>query len=646
MTPRTDHHGKGWTVKEQLEQLIQNLTEGDADDKQSAAHALIALDRAAVGLLWPLLNDEQPAVRLSAIDILCEIGPPAAPALPQLERLLNDADTDVVRQARTAIFSIDPQYLTARSRKRHGRLATIVAVMVLLVIAAVVFNLPARINNLVGGDAYFDGQHVDVWTEQLDRTHEQSLIAAARLEAGGGDALPVLTAIAGDKSANLDARRKAIELIGKQKTKEATKVLMALLNDPDWSLSRSKDRTIRIQIIEALDACGETAMPAVSVLRKALAAPMSAYGLERYKTVSTLSDLVEYRRALASALLSIDDNKSMPAISSRFVGHDIYAPPKRWYTLSYTKDSQRLTTLRGDGSLRGATIVSWSLNNRHDSDYFQPFDGVGACAIHPDGIRAAVADVVGNITLYRVGNRERLSVMGAMPNQGKVMRLSANLRPMAYNSDGNTLAIIRGNVLKVYDVRQSPYGHDDIDTPPTGRPLSVLFSNDGRTLAVLDTSRFAGSTQNPRGTWWVYGLNADADQRTWQLRQRLADSGPFDEISVLSQDGKLMAVNAGSAEMQVHIRDTQTGKLVTTCQSKSTLSGATSLQFIERDKLAAGHRSGEITIWNARSGERLSDLDWHLTEVQALAVSPNGNELASADKHGWVRLWDLESNED
>jgi hypothetical protein len=53
-----------------------------------------------------------------------------------------------------------------------------------------------------------------------------------------------------------------------------------------------------------------------------------------------------------------------------------------------------------------------------------------------------------------------------------------------------------------------------------------------------------------------------------------------------------------------------------------------------------GHGPGELTFWDAASGEQLAAPDWPLADtVQSLALSPDGRTLITA-RNGWVELWD------
>ncbi len=59
----------------------------------------------------------------------------------------------------------------------------------------------------------------------------------------------------------------------------------------------------------------------------------------------------------------------------------------------------------------------------------------------------------------------------------------------------------------------------------------------------------------------------------------------------------------------------------------------------------------QVKVWNAQSGEALSTLSGHASQtpegyasaLYAVAVSPNGRHIASGDRAGEVRVWDVEA---
>jgi WD40 repeat protein len=60
----------------------------------------------------------------------------------------------------------------------------------------------------------------------------------------------------------------------------------------------------------------------------------------------------------------------------------------------------------------------------------------------------------------------------------------------------------------------------------------------------------------------------------------------------------------------------------------------------------AGNRYGTVRIWDL-DGEEIGTLKGHMSDVWAIAFSPNGKTLAAADtdwkKPGTIKLWNTET---
>lgn len=98
-------------IKTASERRIVPLTEWTVDE--TAADALGRIGAAAVPALIDCLQDERPALRRRAAQVLARIGPDALDAVPALTLLLRDKDPDVQREAARALGQIGPAASTA-----------------------------------------------------------------------------------------------------------------------------------------------------------------------------------------------------------------------------------------------------------------------------------------------------------------------------------------------------------------------------------------------------------------------------------------------------------------------------------------------------------------------------------------------------
>ena len=57
--------------------------------------------------------------------------------------------------------------------------------------------------------------------------------------------------------------------------------------------------------------------------------------------------------------------------------------------------------------------------------------------------------------------------------------------------------------------------------------------------------------------------------------------------------------------------------------------------------IAVGNDSGEVLIWNLRTGELVEKLMGHDARVLSLAFAPDGKGLISGGEDGTVKFWDM-----
>ena len=160
-------------------------------------------------------------------------------------------------------------------------------------------------------------------------------------------------------------------------------------------------------------------------------------------------------------------------------------------------------------------------------------------------------------------------------------------------------------------------GHDDA-------VLSARFSRDGQKIVTASRDRTA--------SLW----NAETGQplRRFQEGHEFLVSG-----AVFYPDGQHLATGAG--DNSVRVWDLTAG----TQTAMMTPTGRIGTLAVSPDGkwLATGSIGSAIKLWNAATGEALGSLTGHDAEVSALRFSPRGDQLASGDSQGHVRLWKLEN---
>ncbi|HEX3599616.1 MAG TPA: protein kinase, partial [Lacipirellulaceae bacterium] len=161
-------------------------------------------------------------------------------------------------------------------------------------------------------------------------------------------------------------------------------------------------------------------------------------------------------------------------------------------------------------------------------------------------------------------------------------------------------------------------GHEDA-------VLSARFSRDGKQIVTASRDRTAS----------LWNAETGKPVKRFQEGHDFLVSGV-----VIYPDGKHLATGAG--DNTVRIWDLTAG----TQTAVMTPTGRIGTLAVSPDTkwLATGSPGSEIKLWNATTGETRGSLTGHSAEISALRFSPKGDQLASGDSRGHVRLWQLEKD--
>jgi class 3 adenylate cyclase/GTPase SAR1 family protein len=231
---------------------------------------------------------------------------------------------------------------------------------------------------------------------------------------------------------------------------------------------------------------------------------------------------------------------------------------------------------------------------------------------------------------------------------------------LAWSPDGLRLAASTGETVQVLDVEtgtqlsvlKNKGAIGKISFDPTGRmivaagpdPMVTVWDTESGTL--LDT--LEGHSKHVRDVSWspdgklFASASTDATIRIWdatsrKLSQVITTNSP--KHVMLAVDWASDSRRVASASYDAWIFDALTGNLIHRLQSGDGLYDAAWSPDPKSAWVAAASSEKTIQIWDSRTGRKVASLEGHTRSVRSVAVSNNGQVLASASDDGNIRLW-------
>ena len=324
--------------------------------------------------------------------------------------------------------------------------------------------------------------------------------------------------------------------------------------------------------------------------------------------------------------------------------------------LSFSPDGKTIVSVTGDGGV----CISDRITGEPQKTFAVPItDNVFSVAFSPDGKIVAIGSRDGNIYLSDLNTGElKFTLTGH----------SEDVERVTFSPDGKTLASSSyiDETVRLWDARTGE--HRRTLTGHTGDIEGLAFSPDGKTLvssgsgdgairfwdvhtgdqkhAVTGHADYVYSVAfNPNGKFFASGY-ADGSIRFWDAEtgrhlKTFKVSNYDASCLVFSLDGKTLACTGG---IDIRLQDAHTG------EEKMRLTGHTlgmhSMALSpDGDILASGSEDMTIRLWDMHTGEHKKTLNGHTHRVYSVAFSPDGKTLASGSEDNTVRLWDVDTGE-
>ncbi len=288
----------------------------------------------------------------------------------------------------------------------------------------------------------------------------------------------------------------------------------------------------------------------------------------------------------------------------------------RVQSVAFSPDGQFVATTSDDGTAR-----LWETRTGKHLNCFEGHAAkIRAVAYAPDGKCIGTAGDDGTVRLWQTATGKQTFVFRG--HKGKVHQLT-------YCQAGSILASAGADgMIRLWE-------------PATGKEVRRISSEDGVSAFVASPSGpelVVGHLEtililDSRDGEEVLRISAEADS--------LLLSDKFSSAVAYSPDGRMLAV--ANVQHSIGVYEAASGQLVRKLQlTRPGPEKACSVAFAGGGKLlAAGTPEGTLIVWDLATGRRLGEMRGDCGKVLALACSPDGTLLASANSDTTALIWNV-----
>lgn len=255
---------------------------------------------------------------------------------------------------------------------------------------------------------------------------------------------------------------------------------------------------------------------------------------------------------------------------------------------------------------------------------------VTAVAISPNGEIIASGSGVNDQTI-KIWNLKTGQLLRALPGH------SSGIIFVAFYPDGQTLVSVSSdNTIKIWNTSSGRLISGYIDSEESSYFWSVAISSDGKILANGNYGGKIKLLNLHTGEIFREIINGELFSDGFFLEQTVFSLAisPDDQIIVGGTDSKIKAWYLDDGELFSIINDAHPG-------------GVNTLIFSPDGSLVASsdHEESIIKIWRLATNELLYTLTDHISSVNAITFSSNGQILASASDDQTIKLWNVNTGQ-
>jgi WD40 repeat protein len=297
--------------------------------------------------------------------------------------------------------------------------------------------------------------------------------------------------------------------------------------------------------------------------------------------------------------------------------------------LALAPDGRTLAVAFGDGSVRLCDPSSGRETGTLPADRYR----LDSMAFSNDGSLLAMAGGGNLVRIYDAASRQ-LAHRAAFPDY---------VGHIAFSSDGKVLAGGTKKGISLWDLAQVREVVRLKNEPDSQDSLYATFAANGGPLAVWGYGDASVRLFDANGVKEIRRFNPDVAAIT-----KAVDSwGWANNIAVsFSPNGKILAVAREAG--RIDLWDVESGKKLPTLACDS-FQRASFLAFSPDGKQLASAGSDNwggdntVRLWDVTQGKEIRPVAGHGSPISSVAISPDGNTVASAGRDGAIHLWERSS---